>query len=259
MEVTMFERFCMMQSLRALMQADLPSEVAGLQKKFLDLFGPDLGSFAAQDVWSSEAGDPEYRNTTTRKALDGETWELLKDWFAKNAEGNRAKQEVLFQRSVTRWNMRFSARVGRSHEGDSNVIWGELNSDTWHAGRIKSIFVWPGRTPQVFVVVDKLARVSSKTSDPWRRFKSSAAGRLFEDRTVRTHILHLDEITCHSAVTPLVSTQSSIHRLHILPLERVSVSFRITKTESLTLMFDYIIPDITGPDSLRVACRDTND
>lgn len=225
MEVTMFERFCMMQSLRALMQADLPSELAELQEKFLSVFGPDLGGSAMQDLWSSEASVPDYQNTNKSQALDRETWELLKGWFAKNTGGNHAKQDVFFQRSVTRWNMRYSVRIGRTHQGDSNVVWGDLSGDTWCAGRIKSIFVWPGNTPQVFAVVDELPRVSLITSanlDPWRRYRSSVAGRLFEDRAVRSRILHLDEIACHSAVTPLVLKQSSKRRLHIMPLERVS-------------------------------------
>lgn len=220
----MFERFCMMQNLRALMQSELPAEVLDLQTRFLNVFGPDYVGVALNDLWSAEGDDVQYPNMHKRKSLDKETWGLLKRWFADNGGENHARQTVLFQRSVKRWNMKYSAHAGRIHVGDSNVVWGDLQTDGWHAGRIKSIFVWPGNTPQVFLVIDELTTLANtkRNKHLWQRYKSFAAGRIFEEKVSHRRVLRLDEVGCHSAVTPF--TFSNRPCLHILPLERVSTS-----------------------------------
>lgn len=227
MEVTMFERFCMMQNLRALMQFDLPSEVLDLQARFLNVFGPDYGGTALNDLWASDVDAPQYHNTSKRKSLDKETWALLKQWFVDKALGNHAPRDVLFQRSVKKWNMRFSTRVGRTHNGDSNIVWGNPATDSWHAGRIRSIFVWPGEVEQIFLVVDQL-KAKGNTS-LWQRYRSSAAGRIFEDKVSGTRILRLDEVACHSAVVPFAFGPAKQPCLHVLPLERVSPDTARTK------------------------------
>lgn len=211
----------MMQNLRALMQFDkLPSEVTELQSRFLDVFGPDYGGSTLNDIWASEVDDAHYRNTSKRKALDRATWKLLKQWFLDHNHGDHAPQNVLFQRSVKRWNMRFSTCVGRTHKGDSNIVWGDLNGDAWHAGRIQSIFVWPGRVEQIFLVIDQLK--VKRNASLWQRYKGFAAGRIFEDKVVETRLLRLDEVACHSAVIPFTFGPSTQPYLHVLPLERVS-------------------------------------
>ena len=138
----MFERFCMTQNLKILIQSGLPAEMADLQSRFTQIYDTGDGT-PLRDLWAADEGHPvQYRNTDTRKVLNMETWEPLKAWSLQNSRNNYTRQRALWQRSVKIHNMTFGIRDGRNSHGDSNVIWGHLNSDSWKAGQIQSIFVW---------------------------------------------------------------------------------------------------------------------
>lgn len=224
----MFERFCMLQNLRALIQSELPEELSDLQSQFEKVFDTGRGG-ALEDLWFSDEGGPvRYSNTRDQKPLDDETWGLLKAWLnAENRDIPTRRPQVLWQHSVKRLNMTFSAREGRNNNGDSNVIWGDLQSDAWGAGRIRSIFVLPGAVPDIFLLVDELSALPSAeaTKSPWQRYRSLSAGNVFQAQTHSSRILHLDKITCHAAAIPFGSKTIRRGCVHFIPLERVSLVY----------------------------------
>jgi hypothetical protein len=227
MAVTMFERFCMMQNLRALMHSGLPHEIESLQSKFMEVFEGDHKGSALNDVWTMDAAaSPQYKNENTWKALAEEEQKLMQAWLRRNGQQTRVQSKVLFQKYVQKFNMRFAPWDLSRKNGDSNVIWGELeeSSRPWHAGRIKSIFVSTTHMPNVFFIVDELEPLSDTgdMEDPWRSYKGSVAGRVFVDKVKATLVLSIDEVICHSAVISHFSKQSRQPNLHVILLERVS-------------------------------------
>ena len=206
----------------------LPAEMVDLRSRFTQIYDKGDGT-PLHDLWAADEGHPvQYRNTNTRKVLNTEIWELLKAWSLENSQENYTRQKVLWQHSVKIHNMTFAIRDGRNSYGNSNVIWGDLNSDAWKVGRIRSIFVWPGKEQEVFVVVEELCalREQEKKNDPWNRYQSAAAGRLFGDKIQVTRVLRLDEIICHAAVAPYSPPSSSHVYLHCMPLQRVRRTFQ---------------------------------
>lgn len=219
----MFERFCMMQNLKALMQSALPEEAEGLQAQFATAFESEYQGSTPNDLWLSEGDGVRYRNTKKKTPLDDAHWALLEPWLHKNRRGNHARQSVLYQRSTHRYAMTLSAKGSQGSGGNSNVAWGSLDSDQWRAGRIQAMFVWPGDKAEIFAIVDEFLplRPTSEKHDPWRRYRGAVAGRLFEDKVARTTIVHLDEISCHTAVIPFASPKLRCPCVHVLPLEKV--------------------------------------
>jgi hypothetical protein len=227
MAVTMFERFCMMQNLRALMHSGLPHEIENLQSKFMEVFEGDNKGSALNDVWTMDTASlPQYKNENTWKALVEEEQQLMQAWLRRNGQQTRVQSKVLSQKYVQKFNMRFASWDSSRKNGDSNVVWGNLEEDSgpWHAGRIKSIFVSTAHSPNVFFIVDELEPLSDTgdTEDPWSSYKGSVAGRVFVDKVKATLVLSIDEVTCQSAVIPHFSGQPRQPNLHVIPLERVS-------------------------------------
>lgn len=228
MEATMFERFCMTQNLRALMQTTLPRELDEMQTTFLSLFENDYRGSLLYDIWAPDTFDlPVYRNTSDLKALDNPTWVTLQTRLETMFPGRPVRQPVLFQKFVTLRGQTFAVRQdeGRRGLGNSNILWGQLATGTWKVGRLRSIFVWrTSGTEIVFVMVDELKPLSSAEAkhDPYRKFDSSVAGRIFHKTSYgEPRLLTLEKITCHFAEMAYTSTNLKAGYVHVIPLERV--------------------------------------
>ena len=68
----MFERFCMMQNLRILMQSALPHEMEKLQSQFQKAFESEYTGSAWNDLWLSDTDDAQCGGNTTRRTVLGE-------------------------------------------------------------------------------------------------------------------------------------------------------------------------------------------
>jgi hypothetical protein len=257
LEVTLFERFCMNQRLRAIVNTfGLSSNLQGLLAVFTWRFRRNTEMGTLMGDMHALGGSPEAEdqdNSKTMATLDCHISKLLEAYEEKKLlqeigaygdhdnDGSVGMQPEHARLAQYRKN---GIRIGVKHDkfGQRGVVFSPFHrnkrnsyvaigaSDDWHAGRIASIFTYTHEGPtsklkgctETYFVVHKFRELTETDSiyDPYRKFP--IAGRLYYDTIEKDpELVPAKEILCHVAYTPLQSLRIAPLCIHVLPLDQV--------------------------------------
>jgi hypothetical protein len=257
LEVTLFERFCMNQRLRAIVSTlGLSSNLQALLAVFYRHFGEtkETGTLMSDMHALGSSPDAEDQNLSkTAEKLDHyisrlleayEEREVVQETGASGSHGGVNMQPEQVSLAQDRKN---GIRLGVKHDkyGRRGVTFSPYHrskrdsyvavgvSDDWHAGWIVSIFSYAhqGPTPKLnhtetYFVVQKFSELTETDGihDPYRKF--SIAGRLYYDTIEKElELATAKEILCHIDYTPVQIPQIARSCTHALPLDRVREFF----------------------------------
>lgn len=237
LEMTLFERFCMNQRLRGIINAfGLDSTLEKLVTAFTQHFGPnEVGTLKSdmQALKSSPLGQTVDENPPKgkKKKLDQLISKMLQAYEERKGpvQSRQAVRLGVKHDKFTRYGASFSPF--NCIQQDSYVAVGENVSEGWHAGRIHSIFTYTheGPTPELvghtetYFVVQKYEELTEMDAmlDPYRKHPS-ISGRLYYDRVKKDpELVTPGEILCHFAHTPFEHPHIVSPCIHALPLDRV--------------------------------------
>jgi hypothetical protein len=231
LEQTLLMRFCMSQEVRILMQSTkLPPIIKDLQRSFSKTLDGDARGTLWNDLWAFTP-EVDFSVPVKPKGIPVPTW--IHDKLIGGLLGRISPKShlstCLTQESLTIRGMQFS--IATNSLSNSYVIFKMKsggNDKPWSAGSIQMIFHIPieGTTHGPFLVVKPYLALSTVDSqfDPYRKFLI-AAGQLVYEECGDLSVCALDEVLCHFAHTPYSSPNISKRCIHVLPLDRVCVSF----------------------------------
>ena len=277
LEVTLFERFCMNQRLRAIVSTlGLSSNLQALLPVFHRHFGQtkETGTLMSDMHALGSSPDAEDQDLSkTAEKLDCYISRLLDAYEEREvvqeigASGeHKSNGGVYMQPEQVRlaqyW--KNGIRYGVKHDkfGRRGVTFSPFHcnkrnsyvaigvSDDWHAGRIVSIFSYAhqGPTPKLkghtetYFVVQKFSKLTETDGihDPYRNF--SIAGRLYYDTIEKEpELATVKEILCHVAYTPVQSPRIGLPCIHVLPLDRVRELVRLCRQDGCTYSLTFRI------------------
>lgn len=237
MEITMFERFCAAQNIKAVMVGNVvPDALESLQKLFARVFmNNDSRGTLLNDIWAADVNEViQYRNHSQSSFLKDDILRLVQEClyrFHRNFGGvgdpgrpllhNRA----LMQTTINCRGMNFSSEA--TSVGDSQVIFGDYPSGAWFAGKISQIFLLEGSAGvQVNQVPFFLVRVFQNLStedtsvDHYRPYTGVGGQLFYAEYQADPIVLHFDEIVAHFACTAYRSDLIDRPCIHVLPLDR---------------------------------------
>lgn len=247
LEQTLFERFCMNQRLRGIINTfGLNSSLEKLVTAFAQHFGSKEMGTLMSDMKAFECIPhtvEQHRSKATKK-LDNLTSKLLQAYEERKAQQAIAKDSTLMGTHVQSW--RQAVRLGIQHDKfsrygvsfstfnrvpqDSYVAVGRKVPGDWHGGRILSIFTYTHRGPTVelvghtetYFIVQKYKELMEMDAkyDPFHRHLF-VSGRLYYDEVKEPELVTPEEILCHFAHTPFEHAQIASPCIHALPLDRV--------------------------------------
>ncbi len=236
MEVTMFERFCAGQNIRALMAGNsIPPAASRLQDDFQKIFAGDTRGSLLNDMWTFEADDPlTYTNKTRLTRLDASSHRLLQkrlcmDGLLDPEDNGPLQDPVLEQRSIKQRGVTLSTAAASI--GNSSIVFGDYPSGIWHAGTILNIFLWnsePAGSPENYIPfflvrVYEPLKEKDRKHDHYRQFPKVAGQLFYRNISQDPVLLRMEDIQCHCALTPFQSDTITQACVHILPLDRVCI------------------------------------
>lgn len=236
----MFKSFCMGQNLRRLFsQQQVPEQLLPIigeyEKRFMaDIRGTFINDNLAFDEHFLQLEEKVHWNNSNLPVLPKKTQELLRGWIAKH-DPLCFTNGFIPSTGYTRSKIGRLGQIFQIHSasvGDSKVLFTDsTDGQSLLAGSINSIFSHtrydPGgqRMTQTFLIVDKYTRLSDGhvLADPYRQPDiCKAGGCLFYNRFDTSPLLiHVNDIRCHFAFTPLKITDIDEEVIHVLPLDRV--------------------------------------
>lgn len=239
MEKTMFTRFTMGQTLRALFQEqNLPPALHPYITSYEKTFDADIrGTFINDDLafdinFSKDEETPTWKDSQLSN-LEPEPYKLLKRWIQDHdphyISGGTIARTAYVRKKIGRLGQNFQPKS--ASVGDSCVIFNRPDRH-WSAGSIDSIFshtrhTTPGhRKTQTFLLIKEYTALTPEHAvlDHYSDFPE-AGGRLFYKRFESAPLLlPIDDIHCHAAFAEEVLSQINEKLVMVLPLNKVNSS-----------------------------------
>ncbi|KAA1479800.1 hypothetical protein DENSPDRAFT_789577 [Dentipellis sp. KUC8613] len=241
LEKTMFERLCMGQRLRHIMNDAIDSvsnALRALADSFNRRFNADKRGTRLNDILAfvepvqSPAEDLSlHKDTLTRVEV-----ELLRRHLESQATSGLAPDAFRYAtrvRHACQRHKKFHHRGASyspwsSSPGDSYVVIGEDILGAWYAARIQGIFSHTQtphsetRVVNTYFIIQRFKplTIDEGSLDPYRAFPI-AGGRLYHDTVESTlEFVTMKDILCHFAHTPFASKELG-DCVHVLPIDRV--------------------------------------
>ncbi|GBE89668.1 hypothetical protein SCP_1603320 [Sparassis crispa] len=243
MEQTMYERFCMAQRLRSIIQTYAVSSplkrIAAAFKKYFDLGArgilfTDMLSFEAKAVqglapYGLELREDQAQERTLppRQRLDTTVVALLNDYYDKHfgrASARGVRPQGVIEDKFLWDGVKFT--TFQSSPRDSYVVTGNLPLN-WSPARITKIFTHTADdkdsqgTTRTFFVVQRYRALGDAIHDPYRAFPYVGGRLYYNEIETSAELLAASDILCHFALTPYASAKTERALIHVLPLDRV--------------------------------------
>lgn len=204
-----------------------------LQRVFSSVFEGDHRGTFLNDILAFEDDESfKLRNSSNTSILEPQYRDLL--WRYSGTPETRVGSihQVYMQSSIEVQGVTYS--TVQTSPGNSCIVYHDPGSpsSSWRAGRIVSIFLRksshtgttaPAGLP-LFVVHEYVPLSDQDTIHDFYRKHGSSGGRIFYARQGVLTLLSIRDVLCHFACTPLTIDGIEEDCVHVLPLNRVSVT-----------------------------------